>query len=200
MTNSTKRCKHCGDYFKTWVTVPAGTFCTIEHATDFAKKKTRQKQERQHKAQEKKTRAERRTKKQELKSLSTICSEAQRYVNAMILAADKSMGYRCIATGREIQHAGHYVHAGSKYRISWLRFYHANIHGQHGESNAYKGGDSVNYRAGLVERYGEQYVSELEEFKLATDRGEIPKPTREEVAGMVKWCKAMTKIYKDLAH
>ncbi len=135
-------------------------------------------------------------KREDIKPLGTICSQAQHHVNAMILAADRALGHPCIATGRKAEHAGHYVHAGSKYRISWLRFFHGNIHGQNAESNTHKSGDTVNYRAGVVERYGNEYIDDVEEFKRLTDCREIPPPTREEVAAMVKWCKGMTKIYK----
>lgn len=40
MANSKKRCKQCGKYFPAvdMLKVPAGTFCTIEHALDFANK------------------------------------------------------------------------------------------------------------------------------------------------------------------
>lgn len=43
MANSKKRCKHCREYFSDWVTFPAGTFCTVEHALAFAQQPAQQK-------------------------------------------------------------------------------------------------------------------------------------------------------------
>lgn len=39
MANSKRKCKHCKDYYTEWVTVRTGTFCTIEHATEWARTK-----------------------------------------------------------------------------------------------------------------------------------------------------------------
>lgn len=166
-------------------------FCSIECLASMAKVKV---------AKAEKTKAAKKKKSdlQRIKPLSTMCSEAQRDVNAMIRAVDQLHGHGCIATGLQIEHAGHYIHAGRKYRISWLRFYHANIHGQNGESNSKQAGDAINYRAGMIQRYGEQYVRELEDFKRCEDSGLITAPTKDEVLAMAAWCRAMTRIYKKM--
>ena len=192
MANSKRRCKHCKEYFlvSEGYKFPSGFFCSMEHASEWAKDKAR-------KERAKKDRAKNKADKERIKSLSTVCSEAQKDVNAMIRAADIAHGYRCIASGQPISDCGHFYHAGSKYRISWLRFYHANLHGQGAHSNRYSGGgDALNYVRGLHDRYGEQYISELEDFKECEDQGLWPKPTREEVRAMAKWCREMTKIYQ----
>ena len=36
MAVSKRKCKWCKEYVSEWVTVPAGTFCTIAHAMEFA--------------------------------------------------------------------------------------------------------------------------------------------------------------------
>lgn len=194
MPNSKKRCKNCLDWFASdsMIKTPRGTFCTMSHAIEWGRKQAQKKADSARKVKH-------REDKERIKSLRTVCSEAQKDVNNMIRAVDKYLGYRCIATGREIEHAGHYVHAGSKYGISWLRFFHGNIHGQSLESNVHQAGDSVNYRIGLVDRYGEDYVKDVEQFKLMTDRGEIPSPTREEVYALSAWCRAMTRLYKRMS-
>lgn len=131
--------------------------------------------------------------------LSTLCSKVQHDVNAMIRAADIAMGYSCIATGATISDAGHFYHAGTKYRVSWLRFFHANIHGQGTKSNRYAGGgDALNYMEGIIKRYGHDYLKDLQEFKRATDSGFIPAPTKEELTQMASWCREMTRIYKNM--
>lgn len=192
-----RRCKQC----KTVELKPARQcvdivekkgFCSIDCLAAMAKSKTKT-------AADKKARAKTQIDRERIKSLSTICSETQRDVNAMIRAVDEYHGHRCIATGSPIADAGHFYHAGSKYRISWLRFHHANIHGQGAKSNRFAGGgDALNYLNGLKERYGQQYIDELEEFRRCEDQGLWPKPTREDVKAMAAWCRAMTRIYKKM--
>ena len=166
------------------------TDCMMEYAESVVRK------EKQVRIVERKKETKR--KRQELKSMAKVCSEAQKEVNKMIRAADLHLGYTCIATGQPIHDAGHFFHAGSKYRISWLRFFHGNIHGQGFKSNRYGRGaeETLDYTQGLIDRYGESYLEDLKEFKRLEDNGLIPTPTRDEIAAMVKWCRAMTRIYK----
>ena len=167
-------------------------FCSIECLAAMGKAKNLL-------AKEKERRKKTAEDKERIKSLSAICSEAQRDVNAMIRAVDECHGHRCIATVEPISDCGHFYHAGSKYRISWLRFHHANLHGQGAKSNRYAGGgDALNYINGLEARYGKQYIEELKDFKACQDQGLWPKPTRVEVRAMASWCRAMTRIYKKM--
>ena len=194
MANSKKRCKHCKEYVFVGdgKQLPCGFFCSISHAVEFGAAKAKKQNERQRRA---KTKAD----KERIKSLAEVCSEAQKDVNAMIRAADIAAGYLCIASGAEVSDCGHFYHAGSKYRTSWLRFHHANLHGQGAKSNRYSGGgDAINYMQGLRERYGEVYVAELEDFKRVQDQGGWPKPTREEVRALAKWARAMSRIYRGM--
>lgn len=149
----------------------------------------------------KKFKAETRRLKEENKSLLQTCVDAQQDVNAMIRAVDEYLGFKCIATGKPISDAGHFYHAGSKYRISWLRYHHANIHGQGAQSNRYVGGgDALKYIKGLENRYDQQYINELEEFKIMEDQGLWPKPTKEDIQAMRKWCREMTRKYKKMTN
>ena len=71
--------------------------------------------------------------------------------------------------GKSISDNGHGAHAGHYYSIgstSGLRFCCQNIHGQSvsGNSHMFKGGDLINYRKGLINRYGEDYVKELDQL------------------------------------
>jgi hypothetical protein len=190
MANSKKRCKFCGEYgpAEQGIKVPAGFFCSIDHARQWAYNKNKRA-----------AKARTRDDLDRIKSLSEICSETQRDVNAMIRAADQHLYGACIATGGPISDAGHFHHAGAQYRISWLRFHHANIHGQSAQSNRFSGGgDKLNYLSGLVARHGQTYYEELEDFKRCTDSGLYTAPTREELKGLAAWCRAMTRIYKKL--
>ncbi len=139
-----------------------------------------------------------RGKSTESKSLSQVCSYYQKDVNRMIRAVDRLNGYKCIATGSEISDAGHFYHAGSKYRISWLRFFHGNIHGQGKKSNRYGRGteEVIDYQQGIIDRYGQSYLNDLNEFKRMEDSGLIPKPSKSDVQAMAKWCRAMARIYE----
>jgi hypothetical protein len=166
-------------------------YCSIECLAQHSR-------ERRIKADAKKTAQRRKADVERIKSLSEICSDVQRDVNAMIRAADIAAGHTCIATGAPISDCGHFYHAGSKYRISWLRFHHANLHGQGAKSNRYAGGgDALNYLNGLRARYGQRYIDELEDFKRCEDSGLFPAPTRDELRAMQRWARAMIKIYKN---
>lgn len=192
-----RRCKQCRSVellpaAKCADIVEKKGFCSVECLVLTQRKKVEaaklKERKRQHRAD-----------KERIKSLATICSDAQSDVNAMIRAADAAKGFRCIASGHAIADCGHFYHAGSKYRTSWLRFHHANLHGQGAHSNRYSGGgDALNYLNGLRERYGQQYIDELEDFKRVQDQGGWPKPTREEVKALAKWCRAMEKIYRGM--
>lgn len=66
-----------------------------------------------------------------------------------------------------IRDAGHFFSIGAK---PGMRFNPQNIHGQSASGNRFKGGDMLNYRRGLVHRFGEDYVKELE-FQAMTSEG-----------------------------
>ena len=80
-------------------------------------------------------------------------------VNKYILARDRALWGRCIATGEQINHAGHFYAISNK---PGMRLNCQNIHGQSWQSNTVNHGDSVSYRKGLIDRYGERFVQELE--------------------------------------
>lgn len=131
-----------------------------------------------------------------IETLQQACGKAQTDFNRLIVAYDKKFYGKCISSGAVISDAGHLIHRGSKYRTSWLTFFHANLHGQGAKANRYDGGgDSHNYRRGLIARHGKDWLLAVERMKLLEDRGELPKPTKEEVRAMSAWCRAMTRIY-----
>ena len=194
MANSKLKCRHCGEYFpREQIRSHPNHFCSEDHAVEWSIKKGR---EALRKASEKAEKEHYKQRKQSIMPLGTLCSKIQNDVNSMILSVDRMLGMHCIATGAEPEHAGHYFHAGTKYRISWLRFMHFNIHGQSAESNTHKSGDAAAYRLGMIERYGSEYVESLEEFKRMEDSGLIPAPTREELVKMGAWCRDMARRYR----
>lgn len=55
--------------------------------------------------------------------------------------------------------AGHFIPRGSDYA---LKFNEVNVNGQCVSCNEYKSGNLIEYRAGLIVKYGEQVVKDLE--------------------------------------
>ena len=115
-----------------------------------------------------------------MEPLATVCSKAQGAVNAYIRARDQHKG--CIScSSPEVTDAGHFFHAGSKYRTSRLRFDHRVIHGQCSQCNRFSGGGNMQgFIEGIRHRYGEQYLADLYELKARADRGELEPLTKDE--------------------
>lgn len=168
MKSRRKKCRVCREWFR-----PANTLqrvCSPPCAIEFARRD-----------EAKRMREENKRQKQQLKPLTKLCSETQRDVNRYIVARDRHKG--CISCGTgEVTDAGHFFHAGSKYRTSRLRFDHRVIHGQCSKCNRYVGGGNLHgYIEGIRQRFGEKYLQELYELKEQADRGELEPLTKDEV-------------------
>ena len=90
-------------------------------------------------------------------TLPKLTTKAQKNFNAYIRQRDQELG--CISCGAEVQHAGHYFSVG---HYSALRFDEQNVHGQCLRCNNFLHGNLINYRFGLIARYGEDYTTRLE--------------------------------------
>jgi len=99
-------------------------------------------------------------KKKKLISLPKLLKKAQIVFNKWIRERDKQKG--CISCGAEVEQAGHYRSQGS---YSSLRFNEVNVQGQCVRCNHFLSGNHIDYRIGLVKRYGEQKVQYLESIK-----------------------------------
>jgi hypothetical protein len=85
-------------------------------------------------------------------------------VNTYIRERDNTcFNGKSISDRGRISDAGHYYSVGSS---PSLRFNCQNIHGQSKSGNMFKSGDLLNYRKGLINRYGCDYVNELDDFKM----------------------------------
>lgn len=173
-----KKCKICRLPVNKWPIQPRNNLarvCSIECAkllAQIADQQKREKEQRKKNAQD----------KERIKSLSTLCSEAQVAVNKYIMARDRAAGYACISCGNpNITEAGHLYHAGSKYRTSRLRFDHSVINGQCGDCNRYQGGRPLEYSQGFIARYGQQAYDDMQELKRKADSGELEPLTKDEV-------------------
>lgn len=90
-------------------------------------------------------------------SVPKLTAKAQDVFNRWIRNRDKDKG--CISCGRPVTEAGHYLNAG---HFSALKFNEMNVNGQCTRCNCFLHGNLINYRKGLVKRYGENKVLMLE--------------------------------------
>ena len=169
MANKNKRCKRCGEYHdaESGVRLPAGFFCSKEHAIEHGLEASRKRTERllakavRAQAAEAKNAAKRdRERKMEVKPLSYWMKRAQSAFNAWVRARDA--GQPCISCGRIHQgqnHAGHYRPAGSN---PDLRFEPDNCHLQCAPCNSHLSGNLGKYRPALIAKIGLERVEWLE--------------------------------------
>ena len=169
MANRRKKCKRCGEYrdAESGVQLPAGFFCSKEHAIEHGLEASRKRTERlrakavRAQAVEAKNAAKRdRERKMEVKPLSYWMKRAQSAFNAWVRARDA--GQPCISCGRIHQgqnHAGHYRPAGSNPE---LRFEPDNCHLQCSPCNSHLSGNLTAYRPALIAKIGLELVEWLE--------------------------------------
>ena len=117
--------------------------------------------------------------KKKLTPLPNLLKKAQEKFNAHIRERDKELGCISCSTGK-VEQAGHYHSQGHH---SALRFDELNTNGQCKRCNMFLHGNLIKYRQGLVDRYGEQRVIELEE---SANRNRLKKWTREELEQIIK--------------
>lgn len=98
-------------------------------------------------------------------SIPKLTKKAQDIFNRWIRNRDQDKG--CISCGSSVDHAGHYLSAGHH---GHLRFNEMNVNGQCLRCNNFLHGNLINYRQGLVNRYGEQKVLYLESCAHGTKR------------------------------
>lgn len=110
-------------------------------------------------------------------TLPKLKRKAQTVFNTWIRKRDKDLP--CISCKKaRVSHAGHYIAQGSS---SLLRFNEKNVNGQCVGCNTFKHGNLLEYRMGLVERYGLNVVKELE-----SKRHEIKKWKRWELEEIIE--------------
>ena len=169
MANRRKKCKRCGEYHdaESGVQLPAGFFCSKEHAIEHGLEESRKRKERlrakyvRAQAVYAKNAAKRdRERMMEVKPLSYWMKRAQSAFNAWVRARDD--GQPCISCGRFHQgqnHAGHYRPAGSNPE---LRFEPDNCHLQCAPCNSHLSGNLGKYRPALIAKIGIERVERLE--------------------------------------
>ena len=133
--------------------------------------------------------------RESIKTRSEWLREAQNAFNAFIRERDKNKS--CISCGAHLQagvvgggfDAGHYRSVGASPN---LRFNEHNVHGQCKKCNRYLAGNVANFRIGLCNRYGTDYVENLE------SDNEPKKYTVEELKDIKSLYKSKLKAIKNV--
>ncbi len=171
MANSKKRCKECLKYFPadSIISLPAGKFCSMDHAIKFAQKKAAKQREldKQWQKDFKEKTSTPRKAKEHLRKRSEWLSLLQDLVNQWVVHV-RDKGKSCCTCGApwgvRQMHAGHYRSVGA---CSELRFELTNIHVQCVQCNSHNSGMRVEYQDFIVETYGQDHLDWLDgEHKL----------------------------------
>ena len=158
------------------IKVPLGYFCSREHAMLYGKSKAKDKQEKAIRARAKKDKADKKESrkklaelKESLKTKSDYTKIAQTEFNKYINLRDR--GKPCISCNRPLVYgvrsrgekggvdASHYRSRGA---APHLRFDLRNCHSSCIKCNRDLSGNIVEYRKGLIARYGVEYVESIE--------------------------------------
>ncbi len=116
-------------------------------------------------------------KKQKLIPLSKMKEKAQMKFNQYIRLRDSNLP--CISCGVGApEHAGHYYPRGLYTGLSFLEI---NVNGQCSKCNTFLHGNLINYRKGLVRKYGADAVASLEAY---AEKVRLYKWSREELASI----------------
>ena len=171
MANRRKKCKRCGEYHdaESGVQLPAGFFCSKEHAIEHGLEASRKRTERLRakavrlREQDAKIAAKaHRERRMEVKPISYWMKRAQNVVNRYVRVRDANLP--CISCGRPPEwggqwHASHFRSVGA---ASNLRFNLKNIHKSCSICNSHLSGNIMHYRPALIEKIGYSEVERLE--------------------------------------
>jgi len=159
MANSRTRCLHCREYFpaESVLRLPAGSFCTYQHAIDYGLTKSKKAKEKAQATAHKIYKAQ--VKQNDMRHQHKL---TQSTVNRLCLVLDQ--GKPCISCGRpdqggRMRNASHFKSRGSN---SYLRYDLRGLHASCVPCNLYQSGNIEGYRSGLIERYGSAIVDYLD--------------------------------------
>lgn len=111
-------------------------------------------------------------------TIPKLTEKAQKVFNLWIRRRDE--GKPCISCGKPGNQAGHYF---TVKMFSGLRFHELNCNIQCAGCNLFQHGNQAMYRIGLVRRYGEEAVKELEDYAI---KNRLKKWTREELNEIIE--------------
>lgn len=146
-----KKCKICKVKFTPiqFAQIVCGYKCAIEHSKNLKQQKE-QRDWKQQKA----------VLKEKLKTLGQYEADAKKSFQKYIrMRDDKQPCISCGVQNTELWDGGHFKKAEI---YSGVIFNEKNCHKQCRKCNRFLGGNELNYRDGLIKRYGHDYVNELE--------------------------------------
>jgi hypothetical protein len=152
---SMRTCKICKKKFEPKYN-SAQPVCGYKCAIDYSNKQKQKKADNEAKEE----RQAERVRKEESKTLSQLMKEAQTYFNKFIRQRDD--GKPCISCGKPLKgkfDAGHFYNANNHKAIT---FHEYNVSGQCVKCNRYYHGNLLEYRNGIINRYGIKTLEELE--------------------------------------
>ncbi|WP_340611140.1 recombination protein NinG [Xenorhabdus bharatensis] len=162
-TPKPKTCKICQSEFTPRSTTH--TVCSLECTIELSNRNIQRKEDRALRRQRSIERQKLKVRREKLKSKSDWTKEAQAAVNKYIFWRD--YGQPCIACGRALNYgvrggavdASHYRSRGSASHLSFNLF---NIHAGCVQCNRDLSGNLIPYRINLIEKIGEERVTQLE--------------------------------------
>jgi hypothetical protein len=162
-----KKCKVCLEKFTPtqFAQVVCNYKCAIEHSKNLKKIK-----------EQKDWKAEKSVLKDKLKTLGQFEAEAKTSFQKWVRMRDRDMP--CISCGvkdTDLFDGGHYFKAEL---FSGLIFDERNCHKQCRKCNRFLNGNELQYRSGLIKRYGIDFVTNLESI---SDSKRVYKYSREEL-------------------
>lgn len=151
-----KKCKICSEVFDPvkFAQNVCSIKCSLIHAKNLKEKK-----------QAKEWKDEKKVLKEKLKTLGQYESEAKKSFQKWIRLRDKNQP--CISCGKvsDQMDGGHF----KKSEIySGVIFNEMNCHAQCRKCNRYLNGNELNYRLGLINRYGLEYANNIEQIANET--------------------------------
>lgn len=136
--------------------------CSLEYNLKYPEKVKNYLQE----LEEREWKAKKKEIKEKLKTLSELEAEAKKEFQKYIRKRDE--GLKCISCDAFLTkyntHASHYYAAGT---YSGLIFEETNCHSSCVQCNTHLHGNLINYRLGLIKRYGHCYLDKLEAESVA---------------------------------
>lgn len=163
--------------------------CGFECSIEYQKKQ----REKKRKKEEKEWKQRKKVYKKNTKKPKEYRKELQDLVNACIREIDKGFGCISCDTGK-VEQAGHYRSVGSNPQLRYDPF---NNFGQCIFCNMHKGGNPIEYREGLIDRYGiettESFLEPSQPFNKLTinDIEELKKVVR----SFLKYLREEDKLY-----
>lgn len=136
---------------------------------------------------------------QKVKSLSDYKADLQTEINLIVRLIDK--GHNCICNQNKrikLITAGHYIGVGAN---ETLRFHLLNIWGQDFDSNGAKGGEPLQFKAGLISLYRNEIFEQIEALKSIKSINLTIQDIQSKISicrGIVKWLKLQDRKFSTL--